>query len=65
MLQAGLAQQSNIPFSSPVLSVKKKDNSYRFCVDYSHLNAITTMGQFPVSLVDDFLDELRGGKLVF
>jgi hypothetical protein len=41
-----------------VLLVKNKDNIYRFCVDYRHLNAITRKGQYPMPIIDEFLDEL-------
>jgi hypothetical protein len=59
MLDADLIQHSNIPFSSSMLLVKKKDKTHRFCVDYRHLNAITVKGQYPVPIIDEFLDELN------
>lgn len=62
MLRARTVIPSMSPYGSPVLLVKKKNGSWRFCVDCRRLNAVTVKSKFPMPVVDELLDELAGTK---
>ena len=60
MLTGGQIEASDIPWSSPVVLVTKKDGGTRFCVDYRQLNDATTKDAYPLPRIDDTLHMLAG-----
>lgn len=62
MLSQGIVQYSSNSYTSPIVLVKKKDGSWRLCVDYRGLNKQTIKEKYPIPLLEDLLDELGGAK---
>ena len=60
MLKKGVIEPSSSPWTSPIVSVKKKDGSTRFCADYRKLNEVTVKDSYPLPRIDDCLDALAG-----
>ena len=63
MLENKIIEESNGPWSSPVVLVKKKDGKYRFCVDYRKLNAVTIRDSGPLPLIADTIEALNRSKV--
>ena len=62
MLEKNAIEHSDSPWSSPIVLVKKKDGTTRFCVDYRKVNEVTRKDAYPLPRVDDTLDTLAGSK---
>jgi hypothetical protein len=62
-LKKGFVANSSSPFASPVLFVKKKDGSLRFCIDYRKLNALTRNDPYPIPRIDELLSRVSKAKL--
>ncbi|GJR05993.1 putative nucleotidyltransferase, ribonuclease H [Tanacetum coccineum] len=56
----GFIRPSHSPWGAPMLYVKKKDGSFRMCIDYRELNKLTIKNRYPLLRIDDLFDQLQG-----
>nr|GEY74332.1 putative reverse transcriptase domain-containing protein [Tanacetum cinerariifolium] len=60
LLEKGFIRPSSSPWGAPVLFMKKKDGSFRMCIDYRELNKLTVKNRYPLPRIDDLFDQLHG-----
>ncbi|GKD76864.1 putative reverse transcriptase domain-containing protein, partial [Tanacetum coccineum] len=58
--EKGFIRPNSSPWGAPILFVKKKDGSFRMCIDYSELNKLTVKNRYPLPRIDDLFDQLQG-----
>ncbi|GJU02922.1 putative reverse transcriptase domain-containing protein [Tanacetum coccineum] len=61
--EKGFIRPSSSPWGAPVLFVKKKDGSFRMCIDYQELNKLTVKNRYPLPRIDDLFDQLQGSSV--
>ncbi|GKB87443.1 putative reverse transcriptase domain-containing protein, partial [Tanacetum coccineum] len=59
----GFIRLSSSPWGAPILFVKKKDGSFRMCIDYRELNKLTVKNRYPLPRIDDLFDQLQGSRV--
>nr|GEY76856.1 putative reverse transcriptase domain-containing protein [Tanacetum cinerariifolium] len=59
----GFIRPSSSPWGAPVLFVKKKDGSFRMCINYQELNKLTVKNRYPLPRIDDLFDHLQGSSV--
>ncbi|GJX74099.1 putative reverse transcriptase domain-containing protein [Tanacetum coccineum] len=59
----GFIRPSSSPWGASVLFVKKKDGSFRMCIDYRELNKLTVKNRYPLLRIDDLFDQLQGSSI--
>jgi hypothetical protein len=65
LLDMGLIHPSVSPWGAPVIFVRKKDGSWRLCIDYRQLNKAMIKNQYPLPRIDDLFDQMKGATGVF
>ncbi|GJU98722.1 putative reverse transcriptase domain-containing protein [Tanacetum coccineum] len=63
LFDKGFIRLSSSHWGAPVLFVKKKDGSFRMCIEYRELNKMTMKNRYPLSRIDDLFDQLQGSKV--
>nr|GEV16462.1 putative reverse transcriptase domain-containing protein [Tanacetum cinerariifolium] len=63
LLEKGFIRLSSSTWGAPVLFVKKKDGSFRMCIDYRELNKLTVKNCYPLPRMDDIFDQLQGSSV--
>ncbi|GKD47535.1 putative reverse transcriptase domain-containing protein [Tanacetum coccineum] len=63
LFEKGFIRPSSSPWGAPVLFVKKKDGSFRMCIDYQELNKLTVKNHYPLRIIDDLFDQLQGSSV--
>ncbi|GKF74039.1 putative reverse transcriptase domain-containing protein, partial [Tanacetum coccineum] len=58
----GFIRPSSSPWGAPVLFLKKKDGSFRMCIDYRELNRLTVKNRYPLPRIYDLFDQLQGSQ---
>nr|GEW09783.1 hypothetical protein [Tanacetum cinerariifolium] len=63
LFEKGFIRPSSSPWRAPVLFVKKKDGSFRMCIDYRELNKMAVKNRYPLPRIEDFFDQLQGSSV--
>ena len=59
LIEKGIIEQSDSPYSSPITTVKKRDGTIRLCCDFRKLNAKTIPKSFPIPKAENILDDMK------